>query len=135
MNYAQFRRTAVLAMPLFWATLAFTFYMAVKPVTGGQSLFPWDKAEHFTAFYVLTGIGAAAFSRRPLWLVGALLSAFGALIEIVQATPLVHRDCDFWDWVADTLGVLAVIAPTLLPAWRAWRVSPSVAASKAATGG
>jgi hypothetical protein len=95
--------------------------MAVKPPGDGLKLFPWDKAEHFTAFYVLMGIGAAAFPRRPLWLVGLLLSAFGGLIELVQAIPFVHRDCDVWDWVADSIGVLAVIAPTLLPGWRTWR--------------
>lgn len=111
------------AMPVFWAAVAFTFYMAIKPPGSGPGLFPWDKAEHFTAFYVLTGIGAAAYSRRPLWQVGVLLSAFGALIEVVQATPWVHRDCDFWDWVADSCGIMAVIAPTLLPAWRSWRTS------------
>lgn len=123
MNDVQFKRTAALALPLFWVTVAFTFFMAVKPVVAGQALFPWDKAEHFSAFYVLTGIGAAAYPRRPLWLVGALLSTFGAVIELVQALPIVHRDCDFWDWVADTCGILAVIAPTLLPAWRAWRAA------------
>src|SRR6202008_363816 len=104
----RFRRTAKLSVPLFWATLAFTFYMAVKPPGKGPDLFPWDKAEHFTAFYVLMGLAAAAYPRRPLWLTGLLLSAFGGLIELVQALPIVHRDCDFWDWVADTIGVLAV---------------------------
>ena len=124
MNDEQLRRAAKLSVPLFWATLAFTFYMAVKPVGNGPGLFPWDKAAHFTAFYVLMGLAAAAYPRRALWLIGALLSAFGALIELVQALPIVHRDCDFWDWVADTIGVLAVIAPALLPAWRSWRARP-----------
>lgn len=124
MSEARFRQAAKLSVPLFWATLAFTFYMAVKPPGTGPGLFPWDKAEHFTAFYVLTGLGAAAFPRRPLWLIGLSLSAFGALIELVQALPIVHRDCDVWDWVADTIGVLAVIAPTRLPGWRRWRTRP-----------
>lgn len=124
MSEAQFRQAAKLSVPLFWATLAFTFYMAVKPPGTGPGLFPWDKAEHFTAFYVLTGLAAAAFPRRPLWLVGLSLSAFGAFIELVQALPIVHRDCDVWDWVADTIGVLAVIAPTRLPGWRKWRSEP-----------
>ena len=124
MSEEPFRRTAKLAVPLFWATLAFTFYMAVKRPGKGPDLFPWDKAEHFTAFYVLMGLAAAAYPRRPLWLAGALLSGFGGLIELVQALPVVHRDCDVWDWVADTIGVLAAIAPTLLPAWRSWRTTP-----------
>ncbi len=121
MSEEQFRRTAKLAAPLFWATLVFTFVMAVKPPGDGFQLFPWDKAEHFTAFYVLMAMAAAAYPTRSLWLLGVLLSAFGGLIELVQALPFVHRDCDVWDWVADSAGVLAVIGPTLLPGWRTWR--------------
>jgi VanZ family protein len=113
------RRITVLAIPLFWATLVFTLAAALAPATQAPSLMPWDKAEHFTAFYVLMGIGSAAFAKRPLWLIGLLLSGFGGLIEIVQGQ--VGRDCDVFDWIADSLGVLAVIAPSALPWWRAWR--------------
>jgi len=48
----------------------------------------------------------------------ALLSGFGALIEIVQGLPIVHRDEDIWDWVADTLAIIAATAPMLLVGWR-----------------
>ncbi len=47
------------------------------------------------------------------------LSLFGAFIELAQATPLIHRDCDPLDWVADTLAcVLVVVA---IHRWRAAR--------------
>jgi VanZ family protein len=118
------RRVTVLAIPLFWGTLAFTLAAALAPAAQAPSLMPWDKAEHFTAFYVLMGIASAAFPRRPLWLVGLLLSGFGGGIEVVQG--FVGRDCDVFDWVADSLGVLAVIAPAALPWWRAWRRGPTV---------
>ena len=40
-----------------------------------------------------------------------LLSLFGAFIEVAQATPIIHRDCDPLDWVADTVAcILAVVA-------------------------
>jgi hypothetical protein len=32
---------------------------------------------------------------------------------------MVHRDRDFWDWVADTLAIFAALAPMLLVWWRA----------------
>jgi hypothetical protein len=54
-----------------------------------------------------------------LWVMGALLSAFGALIEIVQGLSIVNRDRDFWDWVADTIAVIAALSPMLLVQWRA----------------
>jgi hypothetical protein len=102
----------------FFAALLFTFYSAVIPPQKAVQLVPWDKAEHFIAFYALTGLAVAAFPRRPLLLVAALLSGFGALIEFVQGLPIVHRDRDFWDWVADTLAILAALAPMLLVWWR-----------------
>jgi len=108
-----------LAQIAFFAALIFTFYSAVIPPAQAVQLAPWDKAEHFIAFYALTGLGAAAFPKRSLWVIALLLSGFGALIEFVQGLDIVHRDRDFWDWVADTLAIGAALAPMLLVWWRA----------------
>jgi hypothetical protein len=102
----------------FFAALIFTFYSAVIPPHKAMQLVPWDKAEHFIAFYALTGLGAAAFPRRHLFWIAAFLSGFGALIELVQGLPVVHRDRDFWDWVADSIAICAALAPMLLVWWR-----------------
>ena len=102
----------------FVAALIFTFYNAVMPPSHVLHLTPWDKATHFVAFYVLTGLAVAAFPKQNLFVVAALLSAFGALIEIVQGLPMVHRDKDFWDWVADTIAISSALAPMLLSWWR-----------------
>ena len=102
----------------FFAALIFTFYSAVIPPAHAVHLAPWDKATHFIAFYVLTGLAVAAFPKRNLMVVAAALSAFGALIEIVQGLPMVNRDRDFWDWVADTIAICCALAPMLLVWWR-----------------
>ena len=102
----------------FFSALVFTFYSAVIPPHLAVQLVPWDKAEHFIAFYALTGLAAAAFPRRHLFWIAALLSGFGALIEFVQGLAVVHRDRDYWDWVADTLAISAALAPMLLVWWR-----------------
>jgi hypothetical protein len=107
-----------LAQAAFFAALIFTFYSAVIPPQKAVQLVPWDKAEHFLAFYALTGLGVAAFPRRNLFLVAALLSAFGAFIEFVQGLAIVHRDRDFWDWVADTVAIVMALAPMILVWWR-----------------
>ncbi len=107
-----------LAQAAFIAAVLFTFYSAVIPPSKAIQLVPWDKAEHFIAFYVLTALAASAFPGRSLFAIAASLSAFGALIEIVQGTPIVHRDMDFWDWVADSLAIGAALAPMLVVWWR-----------------
>jgi hypothetical protein len=107
-----------LARAVFVAALIFTCYSAVISPAHAVQLVPWDKAEHFIAFYTLTGLGVAAFPRRQLWVIGVLLSSFGALIEYVQGLSLVHRDRDFWDWVADTIAIVAALSPMLLVWWR-----------------
>jgi hypothetical protein len=32
----------------------------------------------------------------------------GGAVELIQTLPFIHRDCDWKDWLADSLGVLAV---------------------------
>ncbi len=107
-----------LAQLAFLSALAFTFYSAVIPPQHALQLVPWDKAEHFIAFYGLTGLAVAAFPRQKILLIAVLLSGFGALIEFVQGLPMVHRDRDFWDWVADTLAIVAALSPMILVWWR-----------------
>jgi hypothetical protein len=102
----------------FFAALVFTFYSAVAPPAQALHLTPWDKATHFIAFYALTGLAVAAFPKANLAAIAALLSAFGALIELVQGLPSVHRDRDFWDWVADSIAIACALAPMLLYWWR-----------------
>lgn len=103
---------------LFFCMLVFALAKAFVLPRKFLRLFHWDKAEHFTAFYVLTVLAAAAFPRRPLWAIAAGLSLVGAGIEVVQALPFVARDSDVWDWVADTLAIGAVLLPIALPGWR-----------------
>jgi len=107
-----------LAKLAFFSALIFTFYSAVIPPEHALQLVPWDKAEHFIAFYGLTGLAVAAFPRYNLFFIAALLSSFGALIEFVQGLSIVHRDRDFWDWVADTLAIIAALSPMILVWWR-----------------
>lgn len=108
-----------LAQLVFWAALVFTFVCAVLPSQHVIHIFKWDKAEHFLAFYVLTGLAVAAFPRANLFVIVVALSAFGALIEFVQGLSFVGRDRDFQDWVTDTVAIGVALAPMLLVWWRA----------------
>jgi VanZ family protein len=108
-----------LAQFVFWVALVFTFVCAVLPSQHVIHIFKWDKAEHFLAFYVLTGLAVAAFPRANLFVIVVALSAFGAFIEFVQGLSFVGRDRDFQDWVADTVAIGVALAPMLLVWWRA----------------
>ena len=113
-------------IPLLLARLTFLAAILVvadgvfSPPGSGPSLMPWDKAEHFTAFYGLAFLGLFAFPGWKVFRLGLALSLAGAAIEVIQATPWVRRDADVWDWLADTLGILAAMAPLWAPRWRRW---------------
>ena len=97
------------ARPLFWAAASFAFVMAVIP--SPPHLFNvWDKLQHGAAFVTLALLGAWAYPRLSLLQLVLRLSLFGAFIELVQGLPIVHRDCDPLDWVADTVACALVIA-------------------------
>ncbi|WP_076744406.1 VanZ family protein [Sphingomonas jeddahensis] len=68
-----------------------------------------DKYQHMLAFGTLTILAVLAFPRTPLLRIGERLSFLGAMIEVVQSIPALHRDCDIMDWVADTAVIVAVL--------------------------
>ena len=111
MSFApRFRPVAKIA---FWSLSLMITVVAVLP---GRQLPPalfdwWDKAQHFSAFLVLAGLGFIAYQDRPRWLVAAGLAGLGMGIEIVQ-TGLTWRYGDGWDFAADCLGIAA--------AWGLW---------------
>jgi VanZ family protein len=93
----------------FWAAVCFAFVMAVLPHPPQLPGAPSDKILHILAFTVLSGLAGASFRNSPLLGIGIRLSAFGALIELVQAVPALHRDSSVIDWLADTAAVLVVL--------------------------
>lgn len=68
-----------------------------------------DKAQHMLAFGTLAILGAFAFPRFPKAHLAERLSFLGALVEVLQAIPGLHRDCDIRDWIADTIAILIVL--------------------------
>jgi VanZ family protein len=116
-NYPRLAASARLA---FWPLALFAAFMAFdpRPPRIGIEQFG-DKFSHMLAFLVLTAVAQLAFARTPRWQLAERLSFFGALIEVVQSIPALHRDCDIKDWIADTVVIVAVTAGFILADRRA----------------
>ncbi len=68
-----------------------------------------DKFAHMLAFATMALLAALAYPRIRLVRIGERLSFLGALVEVMQSIPALHRDCDIRDWVADTIAIVAIL--------------------------
>jgi VanZ family protein len=102
------RRLMILRLA-FRAALLFAFVMAVVPHPPQLPGAPSDKIQHISAFLVLGAMGFFAYPGVSRLALGAWLSLFGALIELVQAVPALGRDSDVLDWIADTLAAAVIL--------------------------
>ena len=100
----------------FWSAMALALVAASLPMPPVLPGNPSDKVQHILAFVCLAGLGGLAYPGISTLRLVLGLSAFGALIEVVQLVPALHRDSDVLDWGADTLA-----AATVLVAVHAWR--------------
>jgi len=106
---------------LFWCALVFALVMALLPQPPHLPIDRLgDKFEHMLAFGVLALLGSIAYPAMPLFRLGERLSFLGAIIEVLQSIPSLHRDCDIRDWIADTLSVTVVLGLVYL--WRRSRL-------------
>ena len=104
-------RFALTMRTLFWLALVFAVVMAVLPSPPNLPIDRFgDKFAHILAFGTLSGLAAFGFSTEVRWRVAERLSFVGALIEVVQGIPALHRDSDIRDWIADTLAIIVVMA-------------------------
>ncbi len=102
---------------IFWTALVVALGLALNPKPPHFAVGPGDKVQHILAFLTLTAMAVAAYPRAR-WIPLALaLSGFGALIELLQRIPVLHRSSEFMDWVADTGAVLAVLALAAIFRW------------------
>lgn len=103
-----------LFMALFSVAIVVAFIAAALPHPPALPGAPNDKVQHILAFAVLTVLALAAWPRRPWWRIVLGLSAFGALIELVQLIPPLNRDGNWTDWAVDTMTVLTITALAML---------------------
>ncbi|HTB69089.1 MAG TPA: hypothetical protein VK727_22905 [Steroidobacteraceae bacterium] len=111
---------------LGWAMVLFILYSTLAPSAYVPDLHLNDKIEHTTAFFGMTFWFGGLVRRPRFWVLGALMSALGAAIEVAQGTMGLGRDMDINDWIADTCGVLIALAilltcvPRSRGSWLRW---------------
>ena len=92
----------------FWVCLATALTLALLPHPPHFQEFG-DKAQHMLAFGTLAFLGAFAFPAFPKARLAERLSFLGAMVEVLQSIPALHRDCDIRDWIADTIAICVVL--------------------------
>ncbi len=106
-------RLAALWWTVGWVMVLFILYSTLAPARDVPDLHLWDKLEHATAFFGMTFWFGGLLARRHFWVLGLLMSALGAAIEVAQGAMGLGRDMDIHDWYADTCGVLIALAVLL----------------------
>ena len=104
MNRTVLTRVALVLAVVFAVTMA----LLPKPPHVPIDQFG-DKFEHMLAFATLALLAALSYPRARLFRIGERLSFLGAMIEVLQSIPSLHRDCDIRDWIADTLAITVVL--------------------------
>lgn len=97
LRYPQLWNAAGYSLAAFIVLLS---VMPDAPVPAGP-----DRPGHALAYFVLASWFFAMFPKR-VWLVVAGCLVLGGGIEVVQAT-LPYRTMDFYDFIADAVGVAA----------------------------
>ena len=111
---------------LGWAMVLFILYSTLAPASYVPDVHLNDKIEHGTAFFGMTFWFGGLVRRQRFWMLGVLMSALGAAIEVAQGTMGLGRDMDIHDWIADTCGVLVALAilltcvPRRRGSWLRW---------------
>ena len=125
-------RTIWLRLPALLIAGVIWFLSSQSTLPQPKGILGWDKLQHFLAYGALgVAVGLWAFpvfwKRRPvlaLLLTILVSSAYGAIDEFHQYF-VPGRDCNVWDWIADTLGAF-LGALALMIGMRIFKIAKTV---------
>jgi VanZ family protein len=108
---------------LGWGLVAATINESLqRNVWEVAKVMPSDKVTHFSGYCALA-IWFAGVARRSRYLiVGSLLIALGGALEIAQGVMSQGRTADWWDFLANSLGIATGlgVAALGLGNWMVW---------------
>ena len=111
----------------FWKTIIWVCIILFLSLSPGN-IFPhpsWlmfphiDKAVHFIMYFVFALVlindsqhySKIRLTHRQIVFSALIVISWGGFLEILQKIPSIHRSCDFFDFLANTLG--AIVASLL----------------------
>ena len=117
----QLFRAIILRLPALLVAGVIWFLSSQSTLPQPKGVLSWDKLQHAMAFAVFAGAAGLWASvdfwkRRPalaLLIITFVGSAYGAVDEFHQYF-VPGRNCNVWDWLADTLGAVIGAAAMLL---------------------
>ena len=96
----------------FYATIIIAFAIGLATLTPVEKL-PQvsgsDKVYHLISFAILT-LPITIIRPQAIWIILSLSIAYGGLIELLQ--PLVNRNCEMADLLADAVGAMLGVLVT-----------------------
>ena len=93
---------------LFWLCAVAAVSVSLVPTTGAQLFDLQDKVAHVVLYASLYFIAVQAYgSSFSLLLLAIMVIGFGLSLEIAQSMTS-YRYGDIWDFVANSIGVIAV---------------------------
>lgn len=104
MDFAKWQGWIRLA---FWLALIVTLVMALLP--NPPAMRATDKVQHMAAFAALTSLVALGFPGLRLRVIFVWMAALGLAIEVLQMIPILHRDAQASDWLADCAATAAAL--------------------------
>ena len=106
----------------FWLALAVTLVMALLP--NPPTMRATDKVQHMAAFAALTSLAALGFPALRLRVIFVWMAALGLAIEVLQMIPVLNRDAQASDWLADCAATLATLLLLGVLRWLLCRRQP-----------
>ena len=101
----------------FWLALAVTIVMALLPKPPALPMQATDKVQHMAAFAALTSLAALGFSGLRLRVIFVWMAALGLAIEVLQMIPMLHRNAEASDWLADCAATAATLLLCRVVRW------------------
>jgi VanZ family protein len=101
----------LLKFPALFVTGAIWFLSSQSILPKPVSIFGFDKLQHMAAYAVLSAAVCLWFSpefrqSRPFraLLIAVLAGSVYGIIDEIHQYYVPNRDCNVWDWLADTIG-------------------------------